>query len=91
MAMYFDENFDCNDERNRKMKRKVDELDNFDFDFIENLDELKLLAIQNYGLINSRTRKRVWELLILNSNSIETRILYREISNNKMKKSLDFY
>ena len=91
MAMYFDENFDCNDERNRKMKRKVDELDNFDFDFIENLDELKLLAIQNYELINSRTRKRVWELLILNSNSIETRILYREISNNKMKKSLDFY
>ncbi len=82
MAMYFDETFDCDNEKNRKIRRKLDELDNFDF--IENFDELKGLAVQNYGLINNRMRKRVWELLILNSND-ETRIVYREMISKRFK------
>lgn len=78
MEMYFDETFVHNDEENRRIRNKLDELNNFEFDLVANMDELKVLATQNYGLISNRIRKKAWELLILNENNNFD--LYEEIS-----------
>lgn len=52
----------CNDS---EFKDKLNKLNNFNYNKIDRIDELKQLAIQKYGLINNKIRKKAWKLLIL--------------------------
>ncbi len=80
MEIYFNETFNHGEDKNAKIINKLEKLNRFDYS-IENIEELRVLATQNYGLINSKIRKKAWEMLILyDKNSKNEKYLYDEIS-----------
>ena len=77
MELYFEKSFNYNDDKKKKIREKVEKLNCLDFKM--NIDELKVLATQNYGLINNKIRKKAWESIILNGKKIN-KYVYSEIS-----------
>jgi hypothetical protein len=49
------------------LKAKIESLDSLEFKF-ENYESFRLLAVEKYGLLNKKFRRKVWPLLILFRN-----------------------
>lgn len=54
-------------ENNETKKSKLERMNSIEFSF-ENYEELKKLAVEKYGFVNKKFRRKAWPILILYKN-----------------------
>jgi hypothetical protein len=74
-------------ELHEKRHLKFKKLESLDFT-IENVDELRRIALDKYGFLNKRFRRKAWPVLVMAKNKS---IGGQTSMNDYMKTSIDYY